>query len=159
MVVQVNTEHVQTIIALSRKCIPSDGAFCVGALLEKEGVVLSTGFSRELSGNTHAEEVCLIKSPNAQGATLYTTMEPCGQRLSGKKCCADLMIEAGIQTIVYLIQEPSHFIKCTCGLSKLKKAGIAVIHYPGYQGISWKDLFVLEEAWLANAHLTGRAKS
>ncbi|KAL4400335.1 hypothetical protein ACI68E_003252 [Malassezia pachydermatis] len=72
---------------------------------EVEPLVLTTGYSRELPGNTHAEECALDKlrrhcaqtphtssSAEARSRTplsliLYTTMEPCSQRLSGNRPC------------------------------------------------------------------------
>jgi len=47
---------------LASSCTPTARAFNVGAVLtDAQGRMLATGFSRELEGNTHAEECCLLK--------------------------------------------------------------------------------------------------
>ncbi|KAJ3326673.1 DRAP deaminase, partial [Kappamyces sp. JEL0680] len=96
--------YMQLAIAQAGRCVPLPSAFSVGAcLVSPAGTVLATGYSRELPGNTHAEECCLLKLADrslAKGATIYSTMEPCGKRLSGNRCCALLIIEAGIARVV-----------------------------------------------------------
>lgn len=96
----------------------------LGASVEAPGVALSdvdvlepcllfTGYSRELPGNTHAEECALEKlvrycerTPAARNEeavaaapskapiqlVLYTTMEPCSERLSGNTPCVDRIL-------------------------------------------------------------------
>jgi pyrimidine deaminase RibD-like protein len=50
-------------IALSLRCPPSDSAFSVGAVLvDRSGVVLGSGFSREEDEKDHAEEVALRRA-------------------------------------------------------------------------------------------------
>ena len=50
----------------ARKCLPKPTGFSVGCVLvaplEGEQLVLSTGYSRELEGNTHAEANALAKT-------------------------------------------------------------------------------------------------
>ena len=41
---------------------PVDTAYCVGCVLVKDGTAIATGFSRELPGNTHAEQCALMKA-------------------------------------------------------------------------------------------------
>jgi pyrimidine deaminase RibD-like protein len=59
----------------AEKCIPTPTAFCVGCVIVvpirsatgvEEKVILSTGYSRELVGNTHAEANALAKGPRTQ---------------------------------------------------------------------------------------------
>lgn len=121
---------------LSWKCVPVDTAYCVGAVIvdrdRKE--IRATGYSREIPGNTHAEEVCLSKlslSDDFDGLTLFTTMEPCIRRLSGKKSCIDRIIESGkIETVFYGIREPKKFVENNHGIDKMIKAGINVRFMP-----------------------------
>ena len=56
-------------ISEARKCTPKETGFSVGCVLvarypgnETDPVVLSTGYSRELEGNTHAEANALAKT-------------------------------------------------------------------------------------------------
>lgn len=126
------------------KSIPVDTAYCVGAILVKESllilcclykvdVILTTGYSRELEGNTHAEECCLMKAREGNidiiHSTIYTTMEPCTTRLSGKKSCTDLILASGIARVVIGVLEPTHFVKCE-GISKLSGIKVDVINNP-----------------------------
>ncbi|KAJ2758822.1 DRAP deaminase, partial [Coemansia nantahalensis] len=83
-------------IECAKKCASVDSAYNVGAVIaDAEGEVLSTGYSRQLPGNTHAEQ-CALEALGAleergmlasAGAALYTTMEPCSKRLSGNAPC------------------------------------------------------------------------
>ncbi|OQS04469.1 kinase, partial [Thraustotheca clavata] len=101
-----------------------ESAFCVGCVIVKDGKVISTGYSRELPGNTHAEQCALIKiNMQAQGTDLYTTMEPCSIRLSGNKTCVVNCIEAGVSRVIVGAMEPSTFVECK-GVQILGEHGI-----------------------------------
>ncbi|KAK4209027.1 bifunctional protein RIB2 [Rhypophila decipiens] len=130
---------------------PSPSKFCVGAVLvdADKNVVLSTGYSEELPrdrpgdpGSTHAEHCCFIKVGDAHGISdfdiakvlpsntvLYTTMEPCNERLSGSRTCTERILGLGnaIKTVYIGIREPDTFIKHNEGITRLEKAGIKVV--------------------------------
>lgn len=140
---------------LAQECVSVPSAYNVGAIIADEaGIVVSTGFSRELPGNTHAEEVALTKAINIgadlRSATLYTSMEPCARRLSGKTPCVTLITDSGIPRIVVGILEPDLFVPDACGVSALEKLNIRV------------DIIVDEEchklASSANVHLLSPEK-
>lgn len=83
------------------------------------GTILSSGYSRELPGNTHAEQCAIDKlgSPAAsasllEGASMYTTMEPCSLRLSGNMPCVQRVLQTGIKTVYIGVQEPTDFVEC-----------------------------------------------
>jgi pyrimidine deaminase RibD-like protein len=153
----LHTKTMALAVKESLKCIPCDTAYNVGAVIvSQSGQVLSTGYSRELAGNTHAEECCIIKLKMKyftsdisdlynllRGSTLYTTMEPCGLRLSGKHCCADLISEYNISKVVYAIKEPDVFVSQTTGIDVLTNKGIQVIQLYGFEN----------ECYEANRHL------
>ena len=159
----------------SRLCTPSPGAYSVGAVLvSPDGITLATGYSRELPGNTHAEECALIKASEAipiscktfpdlsehatipdldrdtasrfSGCTMYSTMEPCSHRLSGKQSCASLIIHAGISRVVMGLAEPPNFVVCE-GIAQLEAAGVRVDRCA--------DAVALEVARSVNRHLVG----
>ncbi|KAK0228737.1 cytidine deaminase-like protein [Armillaria fumosa] len=109
-------------LAEAEKCQASPTAFCVGCVLvmgwpdNGTPAVVSTGYSRELEGNTHAEANALTKLRSLTQDQLahifsassvpfsldvheilarldvYTTMEPCSIRTSGLAPCADALI-------------------------------------------------------------------
>lgn len=105
----------------------------VGALLVKEGMIISDGYNgtptgfpndcEDAEGLTHwyvlhAEANAIMKvarsTNNARGATLYLTHSPC-------KDCSKLILQAGIQRLVYLApyKDPS-------GLELLRSGGVMV---------------------------------
>jgi pyrimidine deaminase RibD-like protein len=155
-----DANYMQLAITLAHKSEPIQSAYCVGAVLvasdamdhsesDFEANILSTGFSRELNGNTHAEECCLIKletfnKPLPINCTMYTTMEPCGERLSGKKPCAMRIIESGIiSRVVVGITEPANFISECAGTQILLKSGVQVDYLKGFEGKKDQKMYKL----------------
>ncbi|KAF4614481.1 hypothetical protein D9613_003106 [Agrocybe pediades] len=155
----VNQKHIQLEylrLALSEagKCIPTPTAFCVGCVLVvcftgKMPSILSTGFSRELPGNTHAEANALTKARQLSQEELrsllpldapsdltiddilkctdvYTTLEPCSIRTSGLPPCADALIASKVKRCFIGVGEPDDFVQCE-GAKRLQEAGIEVV--------------------------------
>jgi pyrimidine deaminase RibD-like protein len=120
----------------AQKCIPTPTAYCVGCVVVDPSTqtILSMGFSRELPGNTHAEECAIAKlkvtmnDRELKGLDLYTTMEPCSERLSGNKPCTDRILESEglIGRVVLGVREPDTFVKCVA-VEKLLAHGIVVV--------------------------------
>ncbi|CAG8589762.1 17987_t:CDS:2, partial [Acaulospora morrowiae] len=124
---------------------PISKAYCVGAVIVKDSKILATGYSRELPGNTHAEECALqkIEDPTQlAGSIIYTTMEPCSKRLSGKKPCVERILESGLKRVVLGVKEPDVFVKCE-GIDILRKREIEVVVLEGLE----------EECLKCNKHL------
>lgn len=120
-------------IAEAHKSVPADSAYCVGCVVVRDGVVLATGFSRELPGNTHAEQVALMKLDfDAERATVYTTMEPCSVRLSGNVPCVQSCLRAKVARVVVGAMEPANFVVCE-GVRLLRDAGVAVALLQGLE--------------------------
>jgi dCMP deaminase len=109
----------------------------VGALLVKDGMLISDGYNGTPSGfpNTceteegdthwyvlHAEANAITKiaksTNNAKDSTLYITMSPC------KDCCK-LILQAGIKRMVYVDE-----YKDNTAITFLKSAGLEVVHIP-----------------------------
>ncbi|PWN20073.1 PAP2-domain-containing protein [Microstroma glucosiphilum] len=156
------------------RCEPTSTAFCVGCIIAVSGSeeVVATGFSRELEGNTHAEQCALDKLVSSPGRIegeeaktgeetevleldLYTTMEPCSERLSGATPCAQRILSfnqaspllslppslgtgsatspvprqarARIVRVYQGVSEPEDFIKDNVGLNLLRGGGIEVV--------------------------------
>ena len=105
----------------------------VGALIVKDGMIISDGYNGTPSGfdnccedgegNTHwyvlhAEANAILKvsksTNSALGATLYLTLSPC-------KECAKLILQAGIKRVVF-----KNEYKDDSGINFLREAGVDV---------------------------------
>lgn len=106
----------------------------VGALIVKDGAIISDGFNgtpkgfpndcEDANGNTywyvlHAEANAILKvaksSQSTDGATLYVTYSPC-------KECSKLIVQAGIKNVIYHEE-----YRDTAGLLILREAGVDVL--------------------------------
>ena len=96
----------------------------VGAVIVKDGVILSRGWTQD-GGRPHAEVEALRRAKkSAQGATLYVTLEPCSHQ--GKTPpCADAIVKAGIARVVSAMEDPNPEVAGR-GHAKLRAKGIAV---------------------------------
>lgn len=105
----------------------------VGAIIVKDGMIISDGFNgtpsgfdnccEDDNGNTHwyvlhAEANAILKvaksTHNCKDSTLYLTLSPC-------KDCSKLVVQSGIKKIVYI-----DGYKDQSGIDFLKSAGIEV---------------------------------
>ena len=117
----------------------AENSYCqrrqVGALVVKQGMIISDGYNGTPSGFEnvcedetgvtkpyvlHAEANAITKlarsSNNSDGATIYITASPCIE-------CAKLIIQAGIKRVVYGEQ-----YRLTDGIDLLRRAGIEVVY-------------------------------
>ena len=149
-------QYLQKCLSLAEKSPPRPTNFRIGALLlsRKDGdlsteqdELLSTGYTMELAGNTHAEQCCLSNYasthsvpdehiaevlPDTPGRklVLYVTMEPCGKRLSGNLPCVQRIIQTkesgrrGIEKVYFGVKEPETFVGQSEGCRMLTEAGI-----------------------------------
>ena len=108
----------------------------VGALIVKNGTIISDGFNGTPSGYPndcecdnithwyvlHAEANAILKCAkwgnSCNESTLYITLSPC-------KDCAKLILQAGITRVVYLDD-----YKDSSGLDFLRESGIEIKKYP-----------------------------
>lgn len=124
----LDEKWIKYTIELSRKCPPTDSAFAVGAvIIDEHGTMLTNGFSRETNAKIHAEEAALKKLRSStidlSQCILYSSLEPCNQRLSGATSCMEHILASGIKRIIFAAYEPPIFTKGT-GMERLQKAGI-----------------------------------
>lgn len=131
----------------SRRCRPSLNAYSVGAaIVDAAGRELARGHSREGDELDHAEEAALGKlgAVDLVGATIYTSLEPCGARRSRLRSCAQLILSAGLGRVVFALREPP-VLAPGRGAALLTEAGVEVVEIA--------DL--AEPVRRINAHLLG----
>ncbi len=116
---------------LAELCPPSGTAFSVGAVIVgADGQEISRGYSREKDPHDHAEEAALAKAPAlVEGATVYSSLEPCGHRASRPRTCAELIVASGARRVVFAWREPSLFTEGT-GAETLAAAGMELVELP-----------------------------
>lgn len=145
--------YLQLCLDEARKSPPKPTNFCVGALLlyappSSSPLILTTGYTLEAPGNTHAEQSCFVKLAEAKGLTeervdevlpdedvvLYTTMEPCWKRSPGNLSCVERILRAKkIAKVVCGVEEPETFVGENAGRKILRDAGIEVIYVKGLE--------------------------
>ncbi|MCJ1274817.1 hypothetical protein MMC21_002615 [Puttea exsequens] len=146
--------YMRLALTEAKKAPPKSTNFCVGAVLIDETInsILSTGYTMELEGNTHAEQCCLMKyqgqraslgDVNAasvpQKLVLYTSVEPCNKRASGNVPCIETILKTrsgphhGVQIVYVGLKEPEKFVGENTGRTRLEEAGISYVHVPGYE--------------------------
>lgn len=105
----------------------------VGAIIVKDGMIISDGYNgapsgfdnccENAAGETHwyvlhAEANAILKvaksTHNCSGATLYLTLSPC-------RDCSKLVVQSGIKRVVFI-----NGYKDTSGIDFLKEAGIEI---------------------------------
>lgn len=142
--------YMEYALSLARKSPPKPTNFCVGAVLidQATNTILADGYTLELEGNTHAEQCCLLKLAQQHGVpeeqlkdvlprslALYTTVEPCSERLSGNLPCAERILRlAGTIEVVYVgVMEPKNFVQENTGRGRLERAGVRFEHVGGLE--------------------------
>jgi diaminohydroxyphosphoribosylaminopyrimidine deaminase/5-amino-6-(5-phosphoribosylamino)uracil reductase len=99
----------------------------VGAVLVTQDGATFVG-ATEPPGGRHAEVVALDAAREAgvptQGATVYTTLEPCSHH-GRTPPCTDALIAAGVGRVVVGIDDPDELVAGN-GISQLRAAGVRV---------------------------------
>ena len=166
--------YLRKCISLAEKSPPQPTNFRVGAILLSrsesrpdpqitDDELLSTGYTMELAGNTHAEQCCLSNYASAHSVpdervsdvlpdvpgrklVMYVTMEPCGKRLSGNLPCVKRIIATrhgkgrGVQKVYFGVKEPGTFVGQSEGCKMLSE-----------EGVEWQLVSGLEKQILAVA--------
>ncbi|KAI2463745.1 cytidine deaminase-like protein [Annulohypoxylon bovei var. microspora] len=142
--------YMKLALSLATKSPPKPTNYRVGAVVVNAATneILASGYTLELPGNTHAEQCCIEKLSGEygvpasrlgevlpDGVVLYTTVEPCSQRLSGNLPCVDRILAIGskIKTVYVGVYEPEKFVSDNSSKRKLKDAGIEFIHVAGLE--------------------------
>ncbi|KAJ5084053.1 hypothetical protein NUU61_008632 [Penicillium alfredii] len=157
--------YIRKCLSLAEQSPPRPTNFRVGALLISrkdddpamaDDRILSTGYTMELAGNTHAEQCCfanyaavhqvaeeavpdVLPVEPGRKLVMYVTMEPCGKRLSGNAPCVQRITRtreggrAGIQKVFFGVKEPETFVGESEGCKVLTAAGIEWEHVSGLE--------------------------
>jgi pyrimidine deaminase RibD-like protein len=100
----------------------------VGSVIAKDGNILATGHRGEIK-RRHAERVAIEKLSREEldGATLYTTLEPCVELHGdqGVESCADLIASTGISEVFIGVLDPNGTIYSQ-GFKRLLENNISV---------------------------------
>ncbi|GAA5957665.1 hypothetical protein JCM3765_001472 [Sporobolomyces pararoseus] len=138
----VHVQFMRQALEVAKESVYIPSAFCVGCVLTTSSthptcpfLLLSTGYSRELPGNTHAEQCALDKfltisdkysdewkQELLQDGNCYTTMEPCSTRMSGNVPCVERILQTGIKNVFIGVEEPKDFVECE-GTRLLRERG------------------------------------
>jgi diaminohydroxyphosphoribosylaminopyrimidine deaminase/5-amino-6-(5-phosphoribosylamino)uracil reductase len=99
----------------------------VGCLIVKDGQVIGRGHTQKVGG-PHAEVQALAdvkaRGLNAQGATVYVTLEPCSH--TGRTPpCVDALIESKPALVLIAMSDPNPLVAGQ-GIERLRAAGIEV---------------------------------
>lgn len=108
MTALTDAQYLQQALAVAApyqgQCAPNPP---VGAIVVKENNILSEG-AHQGAGQPHAERVALTRltKAQAQGATVYVTLEPCCHH-GRTPPCTELLIDYGIKRVVYGLRDPN----------------------------------------------------
>ena len=158
--VEVHVKYLRSALNEARKSPPKPTNFRVGCILVSfenpaSPQIISTGYTLELPGNTHAEQCALSKLATSHAVPesslsdvltpakkfwLYTSLEPCGKRLSGNTPCVQRIIatrskdpEGGIRKVIFGAKEPGTFVKDSQSCKLLTEAGIEWEYVPSLE--------------------------
>jgi pyrimidine deaminase RibD-like protein len=132
-------------IAEAKKSVAEDDRLHphVGVVIVKDGKILATGYRGESGDGDHGE-YCALKKLNeadVNGATVYTTLEPCSTRKPPKKPCTQRLIESKVARVVYGMADKDESVY---GHASLVEAGIEIGFFPNDL---MQELLDLNKAW------------
>lgn len=122
---------LESAASLAARAIPlSRPNPAVGAVIvDPRGIVVGRGWTQP-GGRPHAEAQALtMAGPEARGATLYVTLEPCAHASTRGPSCTSLVLGSGLARVVIGVQDPDPRTAGN-GMAALRAAGIAVRHLP-----------------------------
>ena len=121
-----NSVHMEYALKLAKKglytTLPNPR---VGCVIIKNGHIVGEGW-HQYAGDDHAEIVALRQAgKQAQGASVYVTLEPCTHWGKTPPCC-DALIEAKVAKVIIAVQDPTEKVNGQ-GIEKLRQHGIEVL--------------------------------
>ncbi|KAJ5595923.1 hypothetical protein N7450_002381 [Penicillium hetheringtonii] len=141
-----HTAYMQKCISLAEKSPPRPTNFRVGAILlsrkdndptYSDDRILSTGYTMELAGNTHAEQCCFANYASVHGVAEDQVAEvlpiESGRKLIIGSRGPEMGGRDGIQKVYFGVKEPGTFVGESEGCKMLSAAGIEWEHVSGLE--------------------------
>jgi pyrimidine deaminase RibD-like protein len=132
-------------IAEARKSVAEDDRPhpSVGVVIVKNGKILATGHRGKTGAGDHGEYGALkdLSPTDTEGATAYTTLEPCSSRKPPKKPCTERLIESKVARVVYGMADKHESVY---GHASLVEAGIEIGFFPNDL---MPELLALNKPW------------
>lgn len=126
---------IRRAVELARQSKPEAGrvdkAPAVGAVVVKDGAEVAYAYRGMCGEGCHAEYCALrgLDPALAEGATVYTTLEPCSRRSATKTPCAQRLIDAKVNAVFIGLYDPNPKIYRE-GWKMLRDAGIELRDFP-----------------------------
>lgn len=126
-------ELMELAIELASECVSEEGKVSpkVGAVVARDGVVLAAAYRGEFKAGEHAEYTLLerkLHDVDLEGATLYSTLEPCTHRNHPKIACTDRVIDRRLKRVVIGTLDPNQRIR-GLGELRMQDAGIDITRF------------------------------
>jgi len=132
--IQSDERHLMKLaVELASKCVSEENKISprVGAVVARDGDILAAAYRGELKPGEHAEYTLLerkLLGVDLEGATLYSTLEPCTHRNHPKVSCTDRVIERKLKRVVIGTLDPNQTIR-GLGELRLQEAGIEITRF------------------------------
>ncbi len=124
-----DVELLRRAIEVSKHCVASATSYCVGAVVATKCGKIFEGYTHETSPTHHAEQEAIAKAERSgvslEGATIYSSMEPCSTRSSEPESCSAIIIRHRFSRAIFALYEPNCFVHCT-GALNMRLAGVDV---------------------------------
>ncbi|TET11812.1 MAG: hypothetical protein E3J86_01740 [Candidatus Thorarchaeota archaeon] len=127
--------HFRRAVDLAEKCPTESGKSTpkVGAVIVKDGEIISQAYRGEIGIGNHAEYIALERNarddPRVRGADLITTLEPCTTRKHDKRPCANWIRSRELRKVWIGTLDYNPSIAGQ-GELVLQKAGIKIGRFP-----------------------------
>jgi diaminohydroxyphosphoribosylaminopyrimidine deaminase / 5-amino-6-(5-phosphoribosylamino)uracil reductase len=97
----------------------------VGCVIVKDGAIIGKGVTAD-GGRPHGEAMALQEcGRQAQGATVYVTLEPCAHTSTRGPNCAQSLIDVGVERVVCCVEDPDPRTRGK-GFQRLREGGVNV---------------------------------
>ncbi len=114
------------------------------AAVVKDNAIVSIGIHKG-EGQPHAEvEALRAAGHHARGSALYVTLEPC-THFGKTPPCVNAILDSGITTVVYSINDPNPLVRKNPAKPLLEKAGIEV-----KENVLYEAALLLNEVFFKN---------